>query len=75
MCAGISDEVAFEIADSNNLFTGLYVPSLAPGILGWDGSNFCDLTSSQGVEDIALLVPYSPNAPQIDGEFETRGIE
>lgn len=75
VCAGISDEVAYEIGESNSLFDGLYVPSLAPGVLGWDGSNYCDLTSSKGVEDIALLVPFSPNAPQIDGEFETSGIE
>ena len=75
VCAGIAGEVTYEIYSSNAAAEGLYVPSLAPGILGWDGTDYCDLTSSQAVEKIDLLIPYSSSTPQLDGEFELSGEE
>lgn len=69
-CAQISTDINYE------LFYGQcqcgrdyarYVPSGYPGIYGWDGNNYCDLTGSTNVEEISLLVPYSATPPAIDG--------
>ncbi len=69
VCAGIAGEVTYEIYSAGAGMRGLYAQSLAPGILGWDGTNYCDLTSSQAVEKVDLLIPYSSSTPQLDGEF------
>jgi len=69
-CAQISTDISYELfygqCDCGRDYAR-YVPAGYPGIYGWDGESYCDLTGSSNVEEISLLVPYSANAPAIDG--------
>jgi len=67
VCAGIDQTVVYERFQDLYTVGGWYVPSGAPGIYGWDGTEYCDLTSSQGVQTIDVLIPFVATPPIIDG--------
>jgi len=67
VCAGIDHTVVYERFQNVHTEGGWYVPSGAPGIYGWNGAEYCDLTSSQGVQVVDLLVPFITTPPTIDG--------
>lgn len=68
-CGAISPNVRYEVfsGDCQCLEFGRFVPSVWPGIIAWDGRNYCDINASTGVEPIDLLVPFSAVVPRIDG--------
>jgi len=67
VCAGIDHTVVYEVFQNLHSEGGWYVPSGAPGIYGWNGMEYCDLTASQGVQTVDVLVPFVATPPTIDG--------
>lgn len=77
-CAAISTDISYELFSGQcqcGTAYARYVPSGYPGIYGWDGNNYCDLTSSTNVEEIDLLVPFSGTPPEIDGISNTYPLD
>jgi len=71
VCAGIDSTVSYEMITTSAAWDGWYVPAGAPdGNFGWDGEQYCDLTSSQAVQKIDLLVPYVAAQQIVDGDID-----
>jgi hypothetical protein len=70
VCSPVRESVIYELvepAQGNSIVSGWYVPSGAPGIYGWNGSEYCDFTASEGVQKISALIPFQQSVPTIDG--------
>jgi len=79
ICEPISTDVTYETTDSElSSKYGVYLPMGAPGIYGWDGTQFCDAISSTDVEPISLMIPFVRDAPDLNNytpERFTRNLQ
>gem|GEM_PF-3730699 len=68
MCGSVDNSFSYAFRGAPFPLRGYLIEAPVAGF-GWNGSDFCDMDNSVGVDSLAVLIPQLDTTPIIDGDF------